>query len=83
MQAVDDYSVNAKPTFTVYSIYTQGEEFYRVALAFKFYFNRILPKNSLNLVSDYIKQSVLNADNNIDQGAQVSIKQQQDVILKR
>jgi hypothetical protein len=40
-----------------YSI-TQGE-FYRVALAFKFYFNTILPKNSLNLISGYIKQSFI------------------------
>jgi hypothetical protein len=50
-----NFYVNAQEKFDVYNIY--GASYYRVALAFKLYFSNILPEQSLNLVSDYIKES--------------------------
>ena len=46
---------NPNQYFQVYSIYSQV--FYRTALAFKFYFNQIIPNNLNNLINNYIKQS--------------------------
>jgi len=66
--------------FQVYSIYNQV--FYRTALAFKFYFNYIIPNNLFGLINSYIKQS-FEITNLASNSSQVNIILQQNVILRK
>lgn len=55
MRRLGEFVVKSPEKFSVYNIY--GTNYYRVALAFKIYFNDILPEQSLNLVNGYIKEA--------------------------
>lgn len=55
MKRMGEFVIKSPEKFSVYNIY--GAAYYRVALAFKIYFNSILPEQSLNLVNGYIQES--------------------------
>ena len=46
-------------TFTI----AQPNKYYRVSMAFKFYFNIKLPQNSINLITQYIRSSFQSLNN--------------------
>lgn len=55
MRRMGEFVVNSPEKFSVYNIY--GANYYRVALAFKIYFNDILLEQSLNLVKEAFEHS--------------------------